>query len=221
MSAPRKPHVEAAPKEPHVKCGAKLKSGKGLCSKGAGWRTNHPGQGKCYFHGGATPIKSGMYSGIQRPELREKIDKFAKQEDPYNLEPELALLRAIVEDLVERWDKIYGPDGALLAWHESFNTDNPTPKPRQMPDFSSVSMVVDRIGKLVERIQRFKKEGAISLMTLNSVVEQMGAELVGAIQELHLDADTSAGLLATVERRWQSIKLDAGRSSSSRDQAKS
>lgn len=219
-SSKSKPHVTRKSREPHVACGAKLKSGKGLCSKAAGWRTDHPGQGKCYFHGGATPIKSGVYSGIQRPGLREKIDKFAQHEDPYNLEPELALLRAFVEDLIERWDAIYGEDGALLAWHESFNIGEAVPKPRQLPDFTAVTTVVDRVGKMVERIQKFKAESTISLATLNRVVEQLGAELVGAIQEVSLDADTSAGLLTAVERRWQSIKLDAGRGGSARDQAK-
>lgn len=206
-----KPHDGQQKTEPHVACGAKLKGNRGACTKPAGWRTDHPGQGRCYFHGGATPIKHGRYSAIQREDLRERIAKFEADPDPLNLEPEVALLRAFVEDFVDRWDRIYGPDGALLAWHESFHTGESGPKPRQLPDFSAMTALVDRVGKMVERIHKIKTDGAITLSTLNRVVEQMGADLVAAVQEAQIDQSQITKLLEIVERRWNSIKLDAGR----------
>lgn len=36
-------------------CGANLLTREGTCSKPAGWRTEHPGIGRCYRHGGASP----------------------------------------------------------------------------------------------------------------------------------------------------------------------
>jgi len=208
-----KPHAKGKPKIPHAKCGARLKSGKGACSKAAGWRTDHPGQGKCYLHGGATPSKHGRYSSIQSEELREKIARFAKDPDPLNLEPEVALLRAFLEDLVERWYSIYGPDGALLAWHESFSAgaEDKEKKPRELSDFSAVSALVDRVGKMVERIHKFRAEQSISVATLNRVVEQMGVELVAAVREVKLDGAQSSQLLEAVERRWGALRLEPGR----------
>lgn len=208
-----------------VYCGAKKRQGEGNCTRPAGWGTDHVGQGRCKLHFGNNPIKHGRYSSIQRADFRERVAKFEADPDPLNLAPEVALLRAFTEDFVDRWEAIYGPDGALLAWHESFNLrftvegqELPhSPKPRQLPDFSALTQLVDRIGRMAERIHKFKAEGTISLATLDRVVKQFGAELVSAIQETKLDADTSSKLLKNVESRWQSVKLDAGRGSDSRD----
>lgn len=192
------------------RCGARLKSKAGAsCSKSAGWRTDHPGQGKCYLHGGATPIKHGRYSSVQRVDFRERIAKFEADPDPLNLAPEVALLRAFVEDFIDRWEAIYGPGGALLAWHASFQADSDNPKPKQLPDFSALTGLVDRVGRMVERVHKMKNEGAITMLTLNRVVEQMGADLVAAINEAGIPQSQSDQLLENVERRWQSIKLDA------------
>ena len=200
------------------KCGAKKRQGKGKCTRPAGWGTDHAGQGRCKLHGGSTPIKHGRYSKITRPALQERIQRFEADPDPTNLLPEVALLRALTEDLVQRFDDIYGPDGALLAWHESFRSDPNAPnKPRQMPDLSSLSTMVDKVGAMVDRIQKWKNEGSVTLETLNRVLQQFGAELVLAVQELQLDADTSSKLLNSVEQRWATIRLEPGQSSGARN----
>ena len=216
-----KPHATRKQAKPHAKCGAQLKRGKGRCTKAAGWRTDHPGQGRCYLHGGATPIKHGRYSAIKREGLQERIDRFRADPDPLNLADEVALLRAFLEDFIDRWDAIYGPDGALIAWHESFNTnsENPAPKPRQMPDFATLTVLVDRVGKMVERVHKMRNEGAITLLTLNRIIEQMGADLVAAIQEIELDQAQGSKLLDAVESRWNSIRLDARAGGDSRNSA--
>lgn len=190
-------------------CGKKKKQSEGTCTRPAGWGTDHTGQGPCKLHGGLTPIKSGRYSGIERPRFKEKIERFASDPDPLNLAPEVALLRAFVEDLVERWDEIYGPDGALLAWHESFHTGEAAPKPRQLPDFSAVSSVVDKVGSMVDRIQKQKSDGAIKLSTMQRVMNQMGADVSQAMMEIKLDGDTSTKLIQSIEERWHSIRLEA------------
>lgn len=212
--APAKPHAPSQAPEPHATCGAKLKSRPGACSKSAGWRTDHPGQGRCYLHGGATPIKHGRYSSIQREDFRARIERFEADPDPLNLAPEVALLRAFLEDLVERWEAIYGPDGALLAWHESFQTgkEDRERKPREMPDFSAISTLADKVGRMVERIHKFRNEAALGLPVVNRIVEQMGADLIAALHETKTPANQSDAILAAVERRWSAIRLDAGRS---------
>lgn len=198
------------------KCGGhKRGEGGGFCTQPAGWGTDHPGQGKCKLHGGASPIKTGRYSSIKRDSLRERLDEFAADPDPLNLEPEVALLRAFTTDLIERWDEIYGPDGALLAWHESFREASQTaaPKPRQLPDFSAITTVVDKVGGMVERIHKQRNTAAISLVTFNRVLEQLGAEVVYAVRDIGLDETSSTQLIEAVERRWNSIRLEPGKPS--------
>ncbi len=51
------------------KCGANKKQGRGICEQGAGWGTDHPGDGRCKLHGGKSPrgpasasFKTGKHS---------------------------------------------------------------------------------------------------------------------------------------------------------------
>lgn len=98
-------------------CGAKLRKQTRTCRQAAGARTDHPGQGRCWLHGGASPVKHGRYSQIQRPRISALIEAFAEDPDPLNLAPEVAALRAIVVDFIERWDET---TEALLAWYQSW-----------------------------------------------------------------------------------------------------
>lgn len=109
--------LPALRQEPLAKCGAKKKRTSGRCSKPAGWRTDHQGEGRCYLHGGATPSRHGRYSSITRQRVRELIEKHEADQDPLNVLPELAAARALFEDFVERYDTWRD---ALLAWHRSY-----------------------------------------------------------------------------------------------------
>lgn len=42
------------PKEPDDYCNARKTNGSGYCQHEAGWGTDHPGHGRCRFHGGNT-----------------------------------------------------------------------------------------------------------------------------------------------------------------------
>ena len=97
-------------------CGAKTKAGT-PCRFVAGYKTPHLGQGRCSLHGGLTPIRHGRYSTINRPRLRELIAEHAGDANPLDILPEIAALRALFQDYVERYDVHVE---ALLAWHMSF-----------------------------------------------------------------------------------------------------
>lgn len=99
------------------KCGAKTKASR-RCSHPAGFRTPHPGAGRCYLHGGMTPVKHGRYSSLKRESLRDLIAQHEADPDPLNILPELAAARALFQDFVERYDAWRE---ALLAWHASFD----------------------------------------------------------------------------------------------------
>jgi hypothetical protein len=47
-------------------CGAKTRSGN-QCKQPAGYRTTHFGEGRCYFHGGATPLRTGTSTSLKDP----------------------------------------------------------------------------------------------------------------------------------------------------------
>lgn len=102
------------------------------------------------------------------------------------------------------------------GWQDIEPDDLPDPpdpldymnKPRQMLDITAAAGLVDKVGAMVDRIEKHRKEGAITLDTLNRVLEQLGVEVVHAAQEVIQDAATRAALLNAVERRWGTVHLD-------------
>jgi hypothetical protein len=185
------------------KCGAKTRPGakSPTCTRPAGWRTDHPGQGKCYLHGGKTPIKSGRYSLIKRHRLKDRIEQLRKDPDPLNLLPEIAFLRALVEDAANNLDE-KNPDPSTLT---------------------SVGQMIDRVGAMADRVHKHRASQSISIETLNRIMEQAGVEAVAAIRETVGDETTRSNLLKALERRWSTLRLDAyttagPREAGSRDQ---
>jgi hypothetical protein len=117
-SAPAGLTATSQPSAPsHPRCGAKTRRRQGTCGNTAGLRTNHVGQGRCWLHGGASPIKHGRYSTIQRERIRDLILKHEEDKDPLNILPEVAALRAMFQDYIERYD---AHTDALIAWHQSY-----------------------------------------------------------------------------------------------------
>lgn len=98
-------------------CGARKRQGPGVCKQVAGWGTDHVGAGRCKLHGGATPIKHGLRSTIERPDIRQLVEHYLADPDPLNLMPELAKLRALADNYINRHS---AAEKALLAWHASW-----------------------------------------------------------------------------------------------------
>lgn len=105
------------PREPERICGAEGKRGAGPCRHPAGFRTDHKGSGRCYLHGGLTPAPTGRYSSIERPRVRELLERFESDPDPLNLLAEVQLLRALLLDFINRFDE---QDRMLTRWNMSF-----------------------------------------------------------------------------------------------------
>lgn len=204
MSTPSKGNPHGYPLCPASK---KQSQGGGACARYAGWATDHPGQGMCKYHGGLTPTKHGRYSSITRPRLADLIKRFEEDPDPLNLLPEVALLRALILDYVERYDAF---TAALLAWHDSYVDKNktPNPKPQQIIDIISAGGFIAQIAKVTERIQKQQSEGTVTLEAVNAYVETLGMEVMGAVQEAIADGDTRTAVLAALDRRWQSIPFN-------------
>lgn len=242
---------DARPKQPTTRegrkkgpvCGATNKRSGKPCQHPAGRRTDHPGAGRCWLHGGVGQVNlpGSRYDDLKaRPRLKELVAQYAAEPDPLDLTRELILLRALVQDYVERYDDI---TASLIAWHASFNGDfellvrrwrsevakyleeaereecepsRPFPvppypnenKPRQVLDITAAAGLLDKIGGMADRVEKRKREGSITLATLDRVLEQMGAELVAACQEVRLDITSRTALLTAVEQRWGAIRVD-------------
>ena len=122
-------------------CGAKTRSG-GQCQQPAGWGTQHVGQGRCKLHGGnaGAPIITGRYS-IKRTELARKAQTFNNDAALGDLTGELALMRALLQDYLDRFE-----DGIPLP----------------LEDIERIFGMIEAIGRLVERIAKILAATALT-----------------------------------------------------------
>lgn len=123
MKERRERFLEQEPK-PRKRCGAPLpRDPKQLCRQLAGAGTKHPGQGYCRWHDKPKqPPPPALEYGekLESPRIRDLFLSFMESRDPMNVLEELALLRALTLDYVNRAEAL---ESALLAWHASFTSD--------------------------------------------------------------------------------------------------
>lgn len=133
-------------------------------AKGTGERCkNAAAKGKevCRLHGGAStgrPLIHGRYSTIKRAALQEKIEAFRNDPAAGDLRDELAILRALLEDYLGRFDDNLNLTGA---------------------DITLVYNMVDNIGRLVERIAKILAMTALTQAEL----QLLQVTLIDAIKE--------------------------------------
>lgn len=214
-SRKRRPGVVA----PTTTCNAKTRGGS-PCRLKAGQRTDHPGVGRCWLHGGRVPVKHGRYSSIKRESLRELIAQHEADPDPLNILPELAAARALFQDFVERYDAWAD---AMAAWHASFSEEyrdhiaslhedhdtetcpfvGPDPaeitkgKPPLILDVADAYRIVSEITKIAERIEKVRAANAVSRPEMIRIMTEMGR-----IVALHV---SDPQVTEAIQRDWVRI----------------
>lgn len=160
-------------------CGAKTRRGS-KCQQVAGWGTNHVGEGRCKLHGGAStgPVKHGRYSIAHKAALQEKVAQFYNDPAAGDLRSELALLRAILQDYLDRW-----VDPA----------DDPAVAGAQV---DRVFSMVESIGKLVERIAKILAATALTQAEL----QLLQVTLIDAITEYIPDPNNQRAFISRIAR---------------------
>lgn len=161
--------ADGKPMTLHGVCGAKTRSG-GHCGQAAGWGTGHPGEGRCKLHGGKSPVRSGRYSTVSRPRIRDLIEQFQGDDSPLDILPELAAARALFQDFIERYDEF---TDALVAWHDSWGEERAR-KPVQVLDISDAYRILSEVTKIAKRIEDVRAQNAISRQDFYRVMTEMG-----------------------------------------------
>jgi hypothetical protein len=214
--SPSAPHT-ILPADTH--CNAWIPQHQHYCHQRAGHRTPHPGQGRCWLHGGCASmarITHGRYSRLTRTRLATRQAQYAADPDHLNIRAELATSRALLVDFLERWHENHA---ALLAWHASWSVPtavqsaepadpgaqapSPSPvhakKPVKLLDIADAYKQVEAITRIVERIERLRMENAISRPELLRILSAMARAV-----ERHVP-DTKA--LEAIRRDWGEIRV--------------
>lgn len=89
--------------KPTDMCNARTPSG--YCRMKAGFRTDHPGSGRCYLHGGrnkGAPVTHGLYSKKLKSTVRKEYNKLATDPALVDLYGELALTKSLLSKFIEK-----------------------------------------------------------------------------------------------------------------------
>jgi len=239
-----------------TKCNFRLQDGR-LCAVAAGYGTDHPGVGRCCYHGGggvliqeSAPGKR-RYAVITRERIAHLISHFSAEADSdrWDVSAEVDALRAIFVDFIERYDEY---TDALLKWSADYQlTRSPldprlveswaelvetwradrisesktgglepedyraytqakdylgilrvgpdTNKPKQVMDIADAHKILDSIGKMVERVMKFRSANAVSRPELNRVMQEMWRAVDGLVKDEELKKQ--------IVQAWLTIKL--------------
>lgn len=145
------------------------------CGARAGRGTDHPGTGRCSFHGGNHPVKHGQsrrYADITTLRVRELIAEHAESENPLDLLPELATARALFQDFLERTADDAHPAGLV----ESIK-------------------LLEKIAGIVESIEKLRRETAVTPKDLDILMLNMGLVVRQHVSDPEVCARISKGWL--------------------------
>jgi hypothetical protein len=130
------------------------------------------------------------------------MERLAEDPDPFDLEPEARLIRALSLDFCERHDQIVE---ALIAWNAAefreAEAGERKPRPQQIPELRDVASLAEMVSRVIERAQKVKDKSALSLETLQRIMAAMGAAVAKHVS----DPDT----LRAIDRDWGEIRISA------------
>lgn len=85
-----------------TKCNARTPAGT-YCRMVAGFKTDHPGDGRCYLHGGRSdgrPIKLGIYSKKLKKTIAEDYELIVTDPAFMDLHSELAITKTLISNIL-------------------------------------------------------------------------------------------------------------------------
>jgi hypothetical protein len=187
------------------KCGGKLHKREGTCTQAAGWRTDHPGIGRCLLHGGATP-QSRQAAATQSAELRARA--------------ELARLGVDVEPVMNPYAALAELAGENRQWHHYWLERVKSLDPG---DMRYRGLTAEQVRAEISICQAAADASARTLIALTKVTsEEMSARitqrkaammaeaLAGAIAEVGIAGEQASQLRRAYVRRLR-VQPDASK----------
>ena len=157
-----------------AKC-PKIKSDGTRCGQPAGARTEHPGYGLCFYHGGNKKVYD-----TSNPTLQSKIEEYKSDPDLFNMVHEIATLKALAYDVLQSLEQNRG-NLAMVA---------------------SVRDVIETLGKTQERAIKIlaQKQYYLTVAQVDQKVQEIGTIVHGALEERY-GADEAYRVLSDIAVR--------------------
>ena len=172
-------------------CNARLKGNGDLEKRdpateyaGDGYCKRHSGGGRCRMHGGTEdigrPVETGLYSS-RREELREKIGQAKAKDTPGSLWDEVAVLRALLGEFLERMGEVDAEaiDGATKLQKEIRRTIDTIHQQmnREAPSPEEIERLITAFSDILQRYVPDSKQGE-ALDELRSAIRNGGPDRI-------------------------------------------
>ena len=173
-------------------CGAKNRSG-GTCQLSAGWGTDHNGVGRCKFHGGKSLVKHGRRSTVLSTRVQEAIEEAKANPDPWNVLPELAKARGILNVWLEDF-------GKLDAMRDQEDAD-PDELAKLVAGVHPDRLLhaLDLISKITHRVNQQQNANHISRTNFNRVLTELGRIVAEHVRDEEI--------LQRIRKDWLQVRL--------------
>ena len=199
-------------------CGAK-KRGSGepgeFCQNISGYKTEHVGSGRCYYHGGATgsgrPVLHGKYS--KKLSLYDKIQEIKEDPQLLNADEPVALLRALLNEQIFKHDEASSQyTEALEKWlddNEGNIEDFPDPpEPDQFVNPELIRLVVQ--AQKVAHDMRYQRRATMPIPQVGQMILSISEKAVDIMRRHRLPPEAEKELADHI--RGLSIKVMSGSS---------
>jgi hypothetical protein len=189
------PDSERRPELPG-RCNATKMNGE-PCWRLAGARTDHMGYGRCSLHGGKTPVIHGRYSKLKHLRVAKRMEEIEQDPDPLNILPELALLRALTIDYIERYEE---NTEAVLAWHQSY-----VARPLSGERIEALQRILDECERRMREYEEPSEEEWAALAHSRDTIDRLAAAQTNKPRQV-LDLAAAKDLLAEVTKMVERIE---------------
>jgi hypothetical protein len=209
--------------DPEKHCGGLLRDGISQCPNFKGFRTSHPGVGRCKYHGGSKKggdkrlkhglasktLGKGIYDDVGGT-LGKSLAKIRKLGvDVLDLTPEAEAMRAINLDIWSRWVDVQGSvesiaasdDPAALAAAVARIKVAMKDRPTTQLNPEMLTGLMERFGRMAEKIHKIRSTGTITLQQFVDAM-QTYEKFLGMVLLKHLkdDHETLKAVLADIEQ---------------------
>lgn len=178
----------------------------GYCQRPAGWRTEHPGEGRCKWHDMTAPLRAMQrYQRLHATTIGALAHELAEiDDDPCNILPELHLARALFLDWIRRYDAF---TEALLTWHEAYQQGNLTARPPRAMDIARAESQLQGIARLAQQLEESRMKDALSQGELVEILREVGLVVETTVVACPYCRGPLQPVLDRIRQGWQRIQL--------------
>lgn len=197
--------------EPNFYCRGWNSKRNKYCKQRAGHNTDHPGVGRCAWHGKGGKLTHGKYAKHIGPSLAEHLEAVQEDDrDITDLTDEVQLFRAITAMYVEKFDEIVD---ALLVWnrveHQEAVSEERRARPVVIPEHTLIASLLKDAAGLADKIHAQQHRDSITkrdFFRLQDAMADIVANNIRGVEHI-LGSDMVGRLISKISDEWTEIRL--------------